>query len=365
MRYREFLYETITIISEKTNSDEIIQYLEPLGFDTKKISGFTTKVIVPANQRYNVIQDIKQIFPDAEVSGDGKQIKFDGATIQVKPAEAQGARLEKEEGQIIALDSSIKEHLKGQPSIQLTVGNRTVEAAGLVKVPGTVKADAAIVDPSGTEVAWISLKDGSSPKGFGQWGGVSHLSRDPEVADFVQKLKAVVGEEMPRGPTYGKLITSINLKNAVVFGKNFQSGQNGPSNVDLVLQGHPVLEKTTKGGYIIKGAHAWSNGDTPGDQYDPVMTVRFSQDRNDFGIRFARITAYPNLGRAWKSIDEEYEKVVNQQAKQVAAEPKSIQNLKKAQGQAKIPMGQDPQPTDGQFNQNVALQKSKVPLGSA
>ena len=101
MRSREFLFESFTVISEKTTSDEIIQYLEPLGFDTKKISGFTTKVIVPANQRYNVIQDIKQIFPDADVSGDGKQIKFDGATIQVKPSEAQGGRLEKEEGQII------------------------------------------------------------------------------------------------------------------------------------------------------------------------------------------------------------------------------------------------------------------------
>ena len=357
MRSREFLFESFTVISEKTTSDEIIQYLEPLGFDTKKISGFTTKVIVPANQRYNVIQDIKQIFPDADVSGDGKQIKFDGATIQVKPSEAQGGRLEKEEGQIIALDSAIKERLKGQPSIPLTVGKRTVEAAGLVKVPGTVKADAAIVDSSGTEVAWISLKDGNSPKGFGQWGGVSHLARDPEVADFVQKLKTLVGEEMPRGPTYGKLITSINLKNAVVFGKNFQSGQNGPSNVDLVLQGHPVLEKTQGGGYTIKGSHAWSNGDTPGDQYDPVMTVRYSQDRNDFGIRFARVTAYPNGGRAWKSIDEAYETVVknqSQQAKQPAPEPKSIQNMKKSMAQSKIPMGQEPTPQD-QAQNNVSI----------
>ena len=153
MRSNEFIYETITLISEKTNSDEIIQYLEPLGYDVIKKTNFTSKVVVPANQRYNVIQDIQQIFPDAEVSGNGKEIKFDGATIQVKPSEAQGGRLEKEEGQIIALDSAIKERLKGQPSIPLTVGKRTVEAAGLVKVPGTVKADAAIVVPSGTEVA--------------------------------------------------------------------------------------------------------------------------------------------------------------------------------------------------------------------
>lgn len=345
MRSNEFLYETITIILEKTNSDEIIQYLEPLGYDVVKKTNFTTKVVVPSNQRYNVIQDIKQIFPDAEISDDGKMVKYDGATIQVKPSEAQGGRLEKEEGQIIALDSAIKERLKGQPSISLTVGKRTVEAAGLVKVPGTVKADAAIVDSSGTEVAWISLKDGNSPKGFGQWGGVSHLARDPEVADFVQKLKAIVGQEMQRGPTYGKLITSINLKNAVVFGKNFKSGQNGPSNVDLVLQGHPVLEKTQGGGYVIKGNHAWSNGDTPSDQYDPVMTVRFSADRSDFGIRYARVTAYPNGGRAWKSIDEAYETVVKQQSQQTTQavqEPKSIQNINKPIG-SKIPMGQEPQ----------------------
>jgi len=362
MRSREFLYETITIISEKTSSDEIIQYLEPLGFETKKISGFTTKVLVPASQRYEVVRSIQDILPDAEVSGDGKQVKYDGATILVKPSEAQGGRLEKEEGQIIALDSAIKERLRGQPSLRLLVGQRMVDAAGVEKIPGNVKADAAIVDSSGTQVAWISLKDGNSPKGFGQWGGVSHLSRDPEVADFIKKLQTVVGTEMPRGPTYGMEITSIDLKNAVVFGKNFQSGQTGPSNVDLVLQGHPTLEKGPEGSYKLTGAHTWQNGDVPSEQYDPVLTVRFSADRIDFGIHGARITAYPKAGRAWKPLNPDYEKIVRQQQPKTA-EPKSIQNMNKAQGQAKIPMGQEP--TAGQFNQNVALKTSQIPMGSA
>jgi putative N-acetylmannosamine-6-phosphate epimerase len=343
MRSNEFLSKTIILILEKTNSDEIIQYLKPLGFDVKKLSGYTTKVIVPANQRFKVIQDIQSILPGAEISSNNKIIKYDSATIKIKPAEAQGGGLEKEAGQIIALDAAIKERLKGKASILLTVGKRAVQAAGVTKVPGTAKADVAVVDSAGTEIAWISLKDGNSPKGFGQWGGVSNHARDPEVADFVEKLRAIVGTEMPRGQTYGKFITSINLKNAMVFGKNFQSGQSGPNNVDLVLQGHPVLEKTNDG-YIIKGTHVWSNGNTPRDQYDPVMTVRFSPDRNDFGIRFARITVYPNAGRLWKSIDQEYEQVIKQQAKQPVSEPKSIQNMKKNMTQSEISMNQEPQP---------------------
>ena len=345
MRSHEFLYETIIILSEKTSSDDIIQYLEPLGFDTKKISGFTTKVIVPASQRYEVVKSIQDILPDAEISGDGKVVKYDGATIQVKPAEGQGGRLEKEEGQILALNNAIKDKLNGKSSISLVVGNRLVDAAGVSKVPGNVKADAAIINAAGHEVAWISLKDGNSPKGFGQWGGVSHLSREPEVADFIKKLKTVVGTEMPRGPTYGKEISSINLKNLVVFGKNFQSGQPGPSNVDLVLQGHPKLETVTQDSYKLTGTHVWKNGDIPSDQYDPVMTVRFSADRNDFGIRFARITAYPKVGRAWKPIDPDYERMSKKTSSQddiANQEPKGIQNLDKTLSQSKFSIGQEP-----------------------
>lgn len=320
MRSNEFLTDSIEIISEKTNSDEIIKMLEPLGYEAKKISNFTTKVTVPAKDRFAAIQRIKNSIENSEISANGKEIKYDGATIKVKPLEAQGARLEKEAGQIQALDNEIKQQLGNEPYIVLKVGNSVVKAAGAVKISGSVKADTAIVDQDGNQVAWISLKDGSTPKHFGQWGGITHLAKDPEIADFVTKLKTVVGDVMPQGPTYGKEITSVDLKNAVVFGKDFKTGQPGISNVNLVLQGNPQVKKI-KDGFEVDATKSWANGDIPSNEYDPVITARFSSDRSDFGIKGARITLYPRSGRTWKQIDQEYERAVKQQNKQNDIQP--------------------------------------------
>lgn len=303
MRAKDFLYETIEIIFEKTTSDEMIPFLEPLGFDVQKKTRNTVKVVVPSALRSTGVTQIAGTLPGSTISDDGKKVHYDGATILVKPAEAQGAGLEKEEGQILALDTAIKEHLNGKPFIILAVGTSIVNAAGIIKVPGNVKADAQVIDENGTPVAWISLKDGTGPRGFGQWGGVNHLGRDPEIMKFVQDLKSKVGPEIPRGPTYGAPITNDRLKALTCFGKNF-GGESGISNVDLILQGHPTLKKGTRGSYVITGAHSWHNGDVPTGEYEPVLTARFAPDRNDFGIKGARITAYPSAGRPWKNIND-------------------------------------------------------------
>lgn len=301
MRARDFLYETIEIISEKTSADELISYIKPMGFDVEKKTGTTVKVVVPSANRFDSIQNIARTLPGSTVSADGKVIHFDGATVLVKPAEAQGGRLEKEEGQIIALDTTIKEHLNGQPFIKVAIGTRVVNAAGAVKVPGNVKADVEIVDDQGNPVAWISLKDGTTPKGFGHWGGVDHLASDPEVSAFVKGIKAAFGDQFPRGPTYGVPIKNPKLKALTVFGKDF-GGAPGRSNVDLVLQGHPTLKKGTRGSFVLTGAHTWHNGDIPANGYDPVLIVRFSADRGNFGIAGARISSYPSTGRPWNPL---------------------------------------------------------------
>jgi hypothetical protein len=244
------------------------------------------------------VQQIASTLPGATISADGKKVQYDGSTILVKPAEAQGGRLEKEAGQLIAIDTSIKEHLQGRPFIKLAIGERVVNAAGAVNVPGNPKADIAIVDNEGAPVAWISLKDGTNPKGFGQWGGIDHLAKDPEVARFVKSIKTTFGSQFPRGPTYGVKIKNPQLKALTVFGKDF-GGSPGINNVDLVLQGHPTLKKGTRGSYVLTGAHTWHNGDIPEGEYEPALIVRFSSDRGNFGIAGARISSYPTSGRPW------------------------------------------------------------------
>lgn len=334
MRANDFLYETVEIISEKTTADELIPFLEPLGFKVQKQTANKVKVVVPSALRKTGSEQISNALPGSKISPDGKVVNYDGASILVKPEEAQGGRLEKEEGQIIALDSAIKEHLSGQPSIKLAVGTRVVDAAGVIKVPGNVKADAEIVDASGTAVAWISLKDGTTPKGFGQWGGINHLGKNPDVVKFVQDLKAAFGTTFPRGPTYGMKTSDRSLQALVCFGKAF-GGPPGISNVDLILQGHPTLKKGSRGGYVLTGAHTWHNGDIPAGEYEPVLTARFQDGRNDFGIQGARITAYPTTGRPWSPVP------TPKKTKTPTATPPGIQNQQTTLATSKVPMGQD------------------------
>jgi hypothetical protein len=344
MRSKDFLYETIEIICEKTTADELIPYLEPLGFDVEKKTGTTIKVVVPASLRSTGVQQIASTLPGATISADGKKVQYDGSTILVKPAEAQGGRLEKEAGQLIAIDTSIKEHLKGKPFIKLAIGERVVNAAGAVNVPGNPKADIAIVDNNGTQVAWISLKDGTNPKGFGQWGGVDHLGTDPEVSKFVQGIRAAFGDQFPRGPTYGVSIKNPQLKALTVFGKGF-GGSPGINNVDLVLQGHPTLTKGSRGGYVLTGAHSWHNGDIPTGEYEPMLIVRFSSDRGNFGIAGARISSYPAGGRPVNPLPKPAAKAkpaLKAPTTAPAPKPASIQNMQKPLGTSKIPMGTTP-----------------------
>jgi len=345
MRANEFLYETIEVICEKTSSDELIPFLKNLGFEVQKKTGNTVKVIVPSSRRGHSAQQIANAMPGSVVSPDGKRVSYDGATILVKPAEAQGGGLEKEEGQIIALDSSIKEHLKGLPNLKLKVGNRIVNAAGVQKVPGNVKADAVIVDSAGNETAWISLKDGSTPKHFGHWGGVNHLGRDQEINTFANEIKSVFPNGLTNGmSTYGKPIQNPQLKALTCFGKDY-GGQPGQSNVDLILQGHPVLKKGRNGSYILDGTRSWANGDVPSGEYEPTLMARYTSDRNDFGVQTCRITSYPKGGRPWKPVPKP---AATQQPKKSVAEPKvnpikqSVLTPTPAQQQLGKPMGAPP-----------------------
>lgn len=326
MRSNEFLIDSIEIISEKTNSDELMQMLEPLGFPMVKKTGITVKVLVPARDRFDIIQKIKDFLPNSQIASNGKAIKYDGSTVEVKPQERQSGALDKETAQIQALDNEIKQQMGNNPFIKLLVGSTPVNAAGAVKVLGSPKADTAIVDEQGNQVAWISLKDGSTPRDFGQWGGISRYANEQEVKDFVTKLKTVVGDTMPNNITYGMEVTSLDLKNKVVFGLDFDSGKFGINNVDLVLQGNPQV-KEFKDGFIVDGAKSWSNGDIPSNEYDPVMTARYTSDRNDFGIKGARITIYPRAGRKWSDINPVYEKTLKKQDtdnKPVDATPQNI-----------------------------------------
>lgn len=283
-------------------ADELVQILSKMGYSAEKKTRSTVKIVVPSRERFATVEKIAAAIPGATISDDRKSVMYNGGTVLVKPSEAQGGRLEKEEAQRNEIDKLIKDALNGQPDISLQVGNRLVHAAGAAQAKPGVKADITIVDSSGSPTAWVSLKDGSRAKDFGQWGGITHkpVWSHPEVQSFVSTLKQTFGEEFPRGASYGRSIEDPKLKLQSVYGK-FYGNEPGESNVDIVLQGKPELIKG-KDGLILQGRVNFLNGQVPDGDYDPAFIARYISERANAGIRFARISVYPTKGRSWKPI---------------------------------------------------------------
>lgn len=303
MRFSDLLSETIEIISERISVDELLPQLTQMGLNARKTSGVAIKVTVPKAQRMSTAQQISQQIPGSTISPDGKKVEIDGARIEVKPEEMQHGGRKIEEGQVGELDAAIKSLLNGNTDIMLTVGKRTVKAAGATKEVEGAKADAIIIDSAGTPTAWVSLKHGSSPTDVPGWGGMTRTPYvgNSEVQDFVNDIRAQFGTTgVPKGTSYGRNLTDTELKNQAVFGKDF-NGVPSRNNVDLVLQGTPSIVKHGTH-FILKGNRSWNNGVTPTGEYDPVLLAGHRPDRGNFKIPLTRFAFYPTKGRPWTPI---------------------------------------------------------------
>ena len=62
----------------------------------------------------------------------------------------------------------------------------------------------------------------------------------------------------------------------------------GPQNVDLVLQGDPQFD----GNRLVATGSAHANKERLEGDFEPLM-ARYSSDRNNFGIKGARVGVYP------------------------------------------------------------------------
>lgn len=336
MRANDIILETIEVISEKTSADELLQFLKPLGFKTEKKSGTSVKILVPRSLRSTAVQQISNTLPNSKISPDGKIVQYDGASILVKPEEAQHGGRAVEQGQIDELGKLITANLNGNSYIPLVVGGRTVKAAGTTKAPEGVKADTVIIDNAGNPVAWISLKDGKAPRDIVLWGGISHqpMVSHPEIQKFIQDAKAAfpAPEGIPKGATYGRPVQDTKLKTWGTFGKEFGSNP-GQSNVDLILQGTPTLLKS-KGKFVLTGEKTWSNGEIPDDAYDPVLMISHRSDRSNFNIPNARVFLAPAKARPYKELPAA--PVVTQQP----AQPPGLANKQRPMATSQTPMAQ-------------------------
>jgi len=191
-----------------------------------------------------------------------------------------------------------------------TASAKTYTIAGAETTPGTPKSDFHLLDPNGKETVWISHKDGTTPRHFQQWSGVTRQAGDkifnhPEVQKFGQDLKQYLQDEfgvsnMVERQTFARKIQDINLQMYAVYGPDYGK-KFGRNNVTIVLQG-PIKLVNVGNFYQLESNHTLINGQKITGPYEPVLIARPSSGRQNLGVRGARIMIAPVEGRritAW------------------------------------------------------------------
>lgn len=209
-----------------------------------------------------------------------------------------GTRIE--DAELASLQAQLLDLKGNNPEITIRVGDRDVSVADVVTTPGTPKSDFHFVNSQGDSVAWVSHKDGSAATHFGQWGGMSDREMLPvynanpsvkkEVAQFIQDIKALVGEEMPRATTIARPASEL-FQMISIYGNGF-GGNRGPQNVDVILQGPVTI---SNGQLVAPNMH--SNGEPVKGAFEPAMMAMYKGDRSNFGIKGSRFSMYPIGGR--------------------------------------------------------------------
>ena len=187
------------------------------------------------------------------------------------------------------------------------------------KVKGVDPKTDFVLYAADSDKIYISHKDGTSPKSFGQWGGVTKKAGEdiyahPEVIDFIKALQAklpVVSRDedgnptrwdYPRGQSYGRIITDDRLKKLAMFGNEYDAtGPGGVENADVVAQGPFGIQTTdTPGVYNLTAYHLLVRKDLDGDfdaAYAPTLVTRFSSGRANYRINNMRAGMYPRDNR--------------------------------------------------------------------
>ena len=188
-------------------------------------------------------------------------------------------------------------------TVPIEVGGKTgktFNVADAITTPGTPKSDFHLVDDNGTEVVWISHKDGRTARDFQQWGGISKRSEPtifshPETQSFINDLKKTYPDGLPRRTTLYRKIKDDKLKNFSVYGNQY-GNEEGRQNVSILIQGPVKLQKSGNV-YKFVSNHVHYNGEKMTGEFEPVLTAIYKGDRNDGGVKGTRIVIMPIAGR--------------------------------------------------------------------
>ena len=296
-----------------TDIKEIVKILQQKKYKIRSQSG--NKIIVEVNlDRFQAIKDLVSVLKsfdakyDKNVSGSSiGGIKIDKVVILVKSI-AKGASLDVEAAAIRTLQEAITQAMivNGGPITIKVKNKRHNNCIGVQKTPGTPKSDFAIINSNKKPVIYISHKKGSRPNDFQQWSGMTEddILNHPEVQDFISECKSLFGNKMPPGVSVYKKINSKELKTMSVFGVDYLTHRSGINNVDVLIQGDPGLKKVGEHWELTTTGNIHYNGDLPEQGFDPVLTLIYKGDRNQFDIKGARASIYPIQGRKMVLIEE-------------------------------------------------------------
>lgn len=305
----------LRFIIENASTKDIINSVKEKysKFKHKDLSAKRFNIYVPSKDRMDIAKEIADQFDGVLVKEGtlaGKPVvdlPF-GARVFVKPIPGTGVGgTAKEDAQLKSLQTQIEKALYDNDLIEIPIkiGRQIYKVAGAETTPGTPKSDFHLLDAKGKEVVWISHKDGSSPRDFQQWSGMS-IRTEKEIHDhretqkFIKDVTSITGFVMPRATTLSRKITDPRLMNLAIFGNQYGRSL-GRQNVTLLLQG-PVKLVKRRDHYEIVSNHTAVNGEKMTGGYEPVFMAMYKGDRSNFGIKGARFAIQPKASRKSKEI---------------------------------------------------------------
>lgn len=244
--------------------------------------------------------------------------------------------------QVIKTQDKLKEVIKEFGEIRLKIGDNLYQVDKFEQVSGRPKADA-VFSFKGTPVIFVSLKKGSKPANFQQYGGLTDLqitgsnaSEYPDITKFMQQIDKIFNafdvkkneagkydfNVFEKGAYFGQLVTDPMTGCKVIFGKDFATNANGNkvfglNNCNVTIDGDIVFTKVGKtlNTYELGGQYHVSINPyetkpvrlpvfNENDMYSPVLFLAKSESQglSQLGYDNVRFNIWPKNEAASKGI---------------------------------------------------------------
>ena len=198
-----------------------------------------------------------------------------------------------EKGQIDSINRTIQTLKKGQPFIDLMVGDKgPLPAAAAIKTEGSNKSDCTIVDQKKNPLAYISLKGDSHF--WGRWlrlmkwySKPENLNNNPRFDFFLNSVKEITGGTLMPGESFHIDTISEFVQKQIMYGVDFGKDR-GVNNVDVILKGNPEILRY-KDYNVLTATRVYKNGEIP-EQYEaPRLVIHYVSKGKRGGINNANI----------------------------------------------------------------------------